>query len=81
MLGLSQFRVSQFPTAISNNIKTKPIVDLSETSNLEIVMESLNFWEGTGVENYAYCVMRNHVHRVLRLYEKDENNETVYLIR
>ncbi len=61
------------------HLQTKSIVDLTGTINREIVMESLHFWEGKRIENYAFCVMCNHVHWVLRLFEKDENNEPVYL--
>lgn len=60
-------------------LQTKFIVDLSKKENLQIVLESLHFWEGKRLENYAICVMKNHVHWVFRLYEKTELDTAVYL--
>ena len=61
------------------HLQTKFIVDLSKKQNTAIVMESLRFWEGKRLENYAICTMNNHVHWVFRLFERSENNEPVYL--
>ncbi len=61
------------------HLQTKFIVDLSKKENRETVLESLCFWEGKRLENYAICVMKNHVHWVFRLYEKDEFDKPVYL--
>lgn len=61
------------------HLQTKFIVDLSKKENQEIVLESLHFWEGKRLENYAICVMKNHVHWVFRLYEKNELDTPVYL--
>jgi putative transposase len=61
------------------HLQTKFIVDLSKTQNTNIVLESLRFWEGKRLENYAICVMNNHVHWVFRLFEKNELDEPVYL--
>lgn len=72
-------RVSRFLTAFSDDSQTNSPVDLTQPSNLEIVMEALHFWDGKRIENYAFCVMSNHVHWVLRLFEKDEKDEPVYL--
>ena len=60
-------------------LQTKFIVDLSKKENQQIVLESLCFWEGKRLENYAICVMKNHVHWVFKLYEKNELNTAVYL--
>ncbi len=61
------------------DLQTKFSVDLSKKDNQQIVLESLCFWEGKRLENYAICVMKNHVHWVFRLYEKNELNTAVYL--
>jgi len=61
------------------HLQTKFIVDLYKKQNTDIVMESLHFWEGKRLENYAICVMSNHVHWVFRLYERNELDEPVYL--
>ena len=61
------------------HLQTKFIVDLSKKENQEIVLESLCYWEGKRLENYAICVMKNHVHWVFRLYNKNEFDKPVYL--
>ena len=44
------------------DLQTKFSVDLSKKENQQIVLESLCFWEGKRLENYAICIMKNHVH-------------------
>ena len=61
------------------HLQTQFIVDLSQKQHTDIVLEALRFWEGKRLENYAICVMNNHVHWVFRLFERNENNERVYL--
>jgi len=56
-----------------------PKIDLSKPENLQPVKETLLFWNGKKLENYAFCVMPNHVHWVFRVFEKDENGKQVYL--
>ena len=38
----------------------------------------LNF-EGTKIENYAFCIMPNHIHWVFRTFETDAEGNPVYL--
>ncbi len=45
----------------------------------EAVAESLHFWDGKRIELYSYCIMSNHVHAVINVYEKDENGKELYL--
>ena len=59
--------------------QSEVIVDLSKEENTRIILDTLSFWEGKRIENYAICVMNNHVHWVLRVFEKDENGKPVYL--
>jgi len=61
------------------HLQDKSIVNLSNKANRDILTQSLAFWEGKKIENYAYCVMSNHVHWVLRLYDIDESGNAVYL--
>ncbi|HKL33703.1 MAG TPA: transposase [Tangfeifania sp.] len=56
-----------------------PKIDLSKPDNLQPVKETLLFWNGKKLENYAFCIMPNHVHWVFRLFEKDDKNKPVYL--
>ncbi|MDX9919043.1 MAG: transposase [Paludibacter sp.] len=54
-------------------------VNLSKTENTSIIVNSLRFWEGKKLKNFAICVMPNHVHWVLELNSSDENGEVVWL--
>lgn len=56
-----------------------PIINLSKPANTEILIESLKFWEGKRVVNYAFTIMSNHVHWVFEVKGKDENGKAVYL--
>jgi len=56
-----------------------PIVNLSKPDNREIMIESLNFWEGKKLNNCAYTIMSNHIHWVFELLEKDPQGNPVYL--
>jgi len=61
------------------HLQDKSIVNLSKESNRDILIRTLAFWEGKKIENYAFCIMSNHVHWVFRVFEKDINNQPVYL--
>lgn len=55
------------------------IVDLSKQKNSEIILEALHFWDGKRLKNIACCIMPNHVHWVLEIFEKDGEGNPVYL--
>ncbi len=59
--------------------KKNPAIDLSKPENLEIMFSSLQFWEGKKLQNLAFTVMPNHVHWVVKLFEKDSFGKPVYL--
>ena len=42
-------------------------------------MNALAFWEGKRIENYAYCIMSNHVHWVFKVFHTDENGDPIIL--
>ena len=54
-------------------------VDLSRPDILKIIYDTLTFWENKRIGNYCFCVMPNHIHWVLRVFEQDHNNKPVYL--
>jgi len=56
-----------------------PVINLSKSENTEIISESLKFWEGKKLNNCAFTIMRNHVHWVFEVFEKDEQGNPVYL--
>ncbi len=57
----------------------QPAINLSKPENTKAIIDSLLFWEGQKLENFAFCVMPNHVHWVFKVFEKDNNGEPVYL--
>lgn len=61
------------------HLETSSIVNLSKQRNTQILFDAITFWEGVKLENYAFCIMSNHVHWVFRVFEKDPNGEPVYL--
>ena len=61
------------------HLQQSSIVNLSKESNREIIIEALTFWEGEKLENYAFCIMSNHVHWVFKIYEKDNAGQIIYL--
>ena len=61
------------------HLNQKNVVDLSKTENTTIIYNSLTYWEGVKLKNYAICVMPNHVHWVFKLFEKDEKGTPVWL--
>jgi REP element-mobilizing transposase RayT len=56
-----------------------PEIDLSKTDNLEIMHGALQFWEGQRLQNIAFTIMPNHIHWVVKIYEKDSKGNPVYL--
>ena len=54
-------------------------VDLSKREHTQIILKAVNFWDGVRLKNLACCVMPNHVHWVLEIFEKDESGNPVYL--
>ena len=56
-----------------------PHINLSKPEHTKAIIETLKFWDGVKLENYALCVMSNHVHWVFRVFEKDKNGKPVYL--
>lgn len=55
------------------------IINLSKPENTEILIQSLKFWEGKKLKNFAFTIMSNHVHWVFELLEKDEKGSPIYL--
>jgi len=61
------------------DVQKKPKIDLSKPEITSTIADTLHFWEKNRIDNYAFCIMPNHVHWVLHVYEKDVNNKPVYL--
>ena len=56
-----------------------PKIDLSKPENLQIILGSLQFWEGQKLQNIAFTIMPNHVHWVVKLLDNDSKGNPVYL--
>ena len=56
-----------------------PLLDLAKPENTEVVIQSLKYWEGKRLMNYAFCIMSNHVHWAFELNKSDEEDNPVYL--
>ena len=54
-------------------------INLNLPENRKIMFDAFRYYEGRRLENYVFCVMRNHFHWVMRVFEKDENGKPVYL--
>ncbi len=63
---------------ILNNSKT-PKNSLLKENNKTTIEEALKFWEGKRLKTHAYCIMSNHFHWVVSIFEKDEKGKPVYL--
>jgi REP element-mobilizing transposase RayT len=57
----------------------KPTIDLSRKEITEIIIRSLQFWEGEKLHNFAFTIMPNHVHWVFELYHVDKDGQPIYL--
>lgn len=58
---------------------TDRTIDLTRGEIQEIIIEGLNFWAGTLLDNEAWCIMPNHVHWVFTTRGKDQEGKPVYL--
>ena len=45
----------------------------------EVVAGSLHFWDDRLIELICYCIMSNHVHLVLRVFDQDDAGKSLYL--
>uniref|UniRef100_UPI00356A4103 transposase n=1 Tax=Mangrovibacterium sp. TaxID=1961364 RepID=UPI00356A4103 len=54
-------------------------IDLSLAPNREILADAFRFWENQKLNNWAWCIMSNHIHWVFSLNKHDERNNPVYL--
>lgn len=56
-----------------------PVINLTTPEYTEIITESLKFWQGKKLNNWAYTIMSNHVHWVFEVLKKDQYGNPVYL--
>lgn len=53
------------------NNSALPGINLLKDENRKIIEEALLFWEGKRLANHAWCIMRNHVHWIITVFEKE----------
>ena len=53
--------------------------NLSKKENTRILIDTLHFFDGKKIKNYAFCIMPNHVHWVFETLREDEQGNLVYL--
>jgi putative transposase len=58
---------------------TESTISLIKPINMEVVKEALRFWEGKRLNSHVWCIMSNHFHWVLSVFEKDEHGDPIYL--
>jgi len=56
-----------------------PIVNLSKPENTKALIQTLKFWEGKKLNNFAFTIMSNHIHWVFEVLEKDNGGNPVFL--
>jgi putative transposase len=61
------------------DLDKNPPFNLSKPEITEILIQTLQFWEGKKLTNHTFTIMPNHIHWVLELFEKDSKGEPVYL--
>lgn len=54
------------------NNSTLPGINLLKDGNRKIIEEALLFWEGKRLTNHAWCIMSNHVHWIITVFEKQK---------
>jgi len=57
----------------------QPTINLTKENNRKLVEEALLFWEGKRLKNHAWCIMSNHIHWVLSLFEQESGGAGVGL--
>jgi putative transposase len=52
-------------------------INLSKEDNRKIIEDTLRFWEGKRLTSHAWCIMSNHVHWIITVFEKELETEQV----
>lgn len=69
--------IKAFDDLLAQN--TGHTIDLSKEALSSIIVHTLMFWNNRRLENYAWCIMPNHVHWVFKTRETDDHGKLVYL--
>ena len=73
---LKNYRLA-YDKALHNS--KSPKINLTTEINRPVLEEALRFWEGKRLTSHAWCIMSNHFHWVISLFEKDDNGNPVFL--
>ena len=53
------------------NKSVLPGINLCNENNRKIIEEALSFWEGKRLTSHAWCIMQNHIHWIITVFEKE----------
>lgn len=67
-IALRKYRLA-FDKILNNS--NLPKINLAKEINRKIIEEALLFWEGKRLTSHAWCIMSNHFHWVLSVFEKE----------
>ena len=71
-IALRKYRLA-YDKVIHNS--KQPTIDLTKDNNRKIIEEALLFWEGKKLQNHAWCIMSNHFHWILSVFERERELE------
>ena len=61
------------------HISKEPTILLIKPNHLEVIKDALRFWDGKRLNSHTWCIMSNHFHWVLTVFDKDEHGEPIFL--
>lgn len=67
-IALRKYRLA-YDKVLNNSIL--PGINLLKEENRKIIEEALLFWEGKRMANHAWCIMRNHVHWIITVFDRE----------
>lgn len=67
-IALRKYRLA-YDKVLNNSVL--PGINLLKEENRKIIEEALLFWEGKRLANHAWCIMRNHVHWIITVFDRE----------
>jgi len=67
-IALYKYRLAYDKILHNSNQST---ISLNKENNRTVIEEAFQFWEGKRIANHAWCIMSNHFHWILTVFEKE----------